>query len=300
MKSDTVDYSAQTERINALPPLRATVESADLIAKKKLGQNFLFDLNLTDRIARSAGDLSNSTVLEIGPGPGGLTRALLTNNVKKLIVVEYDWRAIPLQQTLQDIVQDRMHIEQADALKLDDAELVAKAGGELPIKIVANLPYNIGTEMLFKWLDNIEIIDTMTLMFQKEVADRIAAKPNTKSYGILSVLSQFYCESAVMFDINPAAFFPPPKVTSAVVHLKKRDKPIADIDYKTLKTVTKTLFQQRRKTLRQSAKNLWPDSETLLTSANIDPQLRPENLSPIDFCVIAQKLVALQQQEQKQ
>ncbi len=288
-------FSLHDEAINTLPSLRNTVDNFGLSTKKSLGQNFLFDLNLTDKIARAAGDLSTATVIEIGPGPGGLTRALLLNHAQKLIVIERDERAIPILKQLRDIVGNRLSINNEDALKIDYTTLVKQAGGTLPYKIVANLPYNIATELLFKWLDHIDDIDSMTLMFQKEVAQRIAAKPGEKLRGVVSVLAQFYCECIVVFDVNPNAFFPPPKVISSVIHIRKKTTPSSiEISFSQLKHVTKTLFQQRRKTLRRSAKNLWPDSEKLLEMAAIDPQERPENLSVEDFCTIAKHLAELQ------
>lgn len=266
-----------------LPSLRETVERYEITARKNLGQNFLFDLNITNRIARCAGDLSDCTILEIGSGPGGLTRSLLDNGAKKIIAVERDSRCVNALNEIKNIVGDRLVIIEDDALKINERELL---GGE-KAKIVANLPYNIATELLFKWLDNIDLFQSLTLMFQKEVAERINGQVRSKAYGRLSIISQWLCTIRHEFDLSPQAFFPPPKVTSSVITLTPREKPLAQADKETLKMVCKATFGQRRKMLSSSLKQLTDNPKAVLAIAGIDPKCRPEELNIIQFCAIA-------------
>ena len=258
--------------------LRSVIDRHDLQPQKKLGQNFLLDQNITDKIARYAGNIEGQDVLEIGPGPGGLTRSILKNNPKHLYAVEKDPRCIA---ALQEIDDPRLSIIEADALKFDVTTLPAN------IKIIANLPYNIGTELLMQWLDKLPHIQDLTIMLQKEVADRITGKPSSKEYGRLSVFCQWLCDINIAFHLPPEVFFPPPKVTSSVIHLKPLTTPRFPADAKTLQHVVKTAFNQRRKMLRGSLKTLSPDIEGLLTSAGIRPDARPEDISIEAFCRLA-------------
>lgn len=273
--------------VDALPPLRDVIRRAELDARKSLGQNFLLDLNLTGRIARSAAPLDD-VVIEIGPGPGGLTRALLLAGAKQVIAIEKDPRAIQALQPLVDAAEGRLVIKAEDALNINIQELLP-AGGKC--HIVANLPYNIATTLLLGWLGQIDHIASMTLMFQREVGQRITATPGTSAFGRLSVISQWLCETRMLFDIPPQAFVPPPKVTSTVVQLRPRPKPLAPADKDLLEEVTRVLFGQRRKMLRASAKAI--GGITLLEKAGIDGQVRPEILGVEDFCALAEALKML-------
>ena len=256
--------------VDGLPPLREIIERHGLQAKKALGQNFLLDLNLTGKIARAAGDLAQATVIEVGPGPGGLTRALLFNGARRVVAVERDERCLAALAEISDHYPGRLEVISGDALKTDFAAL---AHGET-VKIVANLPYNIGTELLVRWL-TVEpwppFYASMTLMFQREVAERIVASPGSHAYGRLGVLAGWRTQAAIAFDVPPQAFTPPPKVTSSVVHLVPRTTPLP-ADVKRLSRVTEAAFGQRRKMLRQSVKSL--GGEALLAKAGIDPTRR--------------------------
>ena len=268
--------------IDGLPPLREVIERHGLQAKKALGQNFLFDLNLTGKIARTAGDLSNATVIEVGPGPGGLTRALLSNGARHVIAIERDERCLAALAEVSDHYPGRLEIVSGDALKTDFAAL-AREGADRPVKIIANLPYNIGTELLVRWLTVGEwppFYASMTLMFQREVAQRIVAAPGSDAYGRLGVLAGWRTQARIAFDVPPQAFTPPPKVTSSVVHLEPRATPLPT-DVKKLGRVTEAAFGQRRKMLRQSVKSL--GGEALLERAGIDPTRRAETLSVEEF-----------------
>jgi 16S rRNA (adenine1518-N6/adenine1519-N6)-dimethyltransferase len=265
--------------IDGLPPLREVIERHGLQAKKALGQNFLLDLNLTSKIARTAGDLGNTTVIEVGPGPGGLTRALLLNGARRVVAIERDERCLAALREVSDHYPGRLEIIADDALKTDFAAL---AGGG-PAKIVANLPYNIGTELLIRWLTVAgwpPFYTSMTLMFQREVAERIVASPGSDAYGRLGVLAGWRTEARIAFDVPPQAFTPAPKVTSSVVHLAPRPSPLP-ADVKKLGRVTEAAFGQRRKMLRQSVKSL--GGEALLIRAGIDPTRRAETLSVEEF-----------------
>ncbi|ESX92425.1 16S rRNA (adenine(1518)-N(6)/adenine(1519)-N(6))-dimethyltransferase RsmA [Mesorhizobium sp. LNJC405B00] len=270
--------------IDGLPPLREVIERHGLQAKKALGQNFLLDLNLTGKIARVAGDLSDSTVIEVGPGPGGLTRALLSAGARRVVAIERDERCLAALAEVSNHYSGRLEVISGDALKTDFATLAKAASqGGGPVRIAANLPYNIGTELLIRWLtvaDWPPFYQSMTLMFQREVAERIVAGAGSDAYGRLGVLAGWRTEARIAFDVPPQAFTPPPKVTSSVVHLVPRASPLST-DVKKLGRVTEAAFGQRRKMLRQSVKSL--GGEALLTRAGIDPTRRAETLSVEEF-----------------
>jgi 16S rRNA (adenine1518-N6/adenine1519-N6)-dimethyltransferase len=269
--------------IDGLPPLRDVIERHGLQAKKSLGQNFLLDLNLTGKIARAAGDLSQATVIEVGPGPGGLTRALLMHGARRVIAVERDERCLGALAEISAHYPDRLEIIPGDALQTDFAALADTD----PVRIVANLPYNIGTELLVRWLTVPTwppFYASMTLMFQREVAERIVAKPGSDPYGRLGVLAGWRTEARIVFDVPPQAFTPPPKVTSSVVHLTPRETPLP-ADVKKLGRVTEAAFGQRRKMLRQSLKSL--GGERLLEAVGIDGTRRAETLSVAEFVSLA-------------
>jgi len=267
-----------------LPPLREVIAQHGLTARKSLGQHFLFDLNLTGRIARAAGDLSAGTVIEIGPGPGGLTRALLAAGAGRVIAIERDDRAIAIQHEIAAAYPGRLEIVAGDALDIDVSEL-----GETPRRIVANLPYNISTPLLLAWLARIDRFASLTLMFQKEVVDRLAAAPRSHDYGRLSVITQWLCEVRPLFNVDRRAFTPPPAVTSTVVLLLPRAQKLAPARFATLERVTAAAFGQRRKMLRSSLKSLG-DSEHLLAVTGIDPTARAEELTVEQFCALATAL----------
>jgi 16S rRNA (adenine1518-N6/adenine1519-N6)-dimethyltransferase len=269
-----------------LPPLREVIAAHGLTAKKSLGQNFLFDLNLTRRIARAAGPLEDTTIYEIGPGPGGLTRALLAEGAGRVVAVERDERCLPALAEIAAAYPGRLEIIEADALALDEAKLF----GGRPIRIAANLPYNVGTALLVRWLTQENwppFWQSLTLMFQREVAERIVAKPDSDAYGRLSVLAQWRTRGKILFDVSPRAFTPPPKITSAIVRIEPLAEPVAQCELRDLEKVTEAAFGQRRKMLRQSLKQIAPDAETLLTAAGIDPTRRAETLSIAEFAALA-------------
>jgi 16S rRNA (adenine1518-N6/adenine1519-N6)-dimethyltransferase len=274
---------------DGLPPLRDVIRMHDLAAKKSLGQNFILDLNLTRRIARLAAPLENTTVLEIGPGPGGLTRALLLEGTRRVIAVERDARCLAALAEISTAYPDRLTVHAGDALATDWRALTADAGGD--VAIVANLPYNIATLLLIGWLETEPWPpwwNRMALMFQKEVAERIVAEPGSKAYGRLAVIAQWRAKVRIALTLPPAAFTPPPKVSSAVVIFEPRAKPEPACSVKTLGRVTQSAFGQRRKMLRQSLKTLTPLPELLLREAGISPELRAEQLSVEDFARLAQ------------
>ncbi|WP_057465380.1 16S rRNA (adenine(1518)-N(6)/adenine(1519)-N(6))-dimethyltransferase RsmA [Pseudovibrio sp. POLY-S9] len=271
-------------QIDDLPPLREVIAEHGLDARKSLGQNFLLDLNLTSRIARSAGDLSNCTVVEVGPGPGGLTRALLAAGAKKVVAIEKDTRCLPVLSQISERYNGKLEVIEGDALKYNPAEL---ADG--PIKIIANLPYNVGTQLLLGWLTTDEwppFWDSLTLMFQKEVGQRIVAETGNKAYGRLGVLANWRCHTDILFDLNPKAFTPPPKVTSAVVQLHPRERPL-ECPLKALERVTAHAFGQRRKMLRASLKGLKPDAEDRIEAAGLKPTARAEEIDVAGFIALA-------------
>lgn len=275
--------------IDDLPPLRDIVGRFGLAAKKSLGQNFLFDLNLTMRIARAAGDLSAITVVEIGPGPGGLTRALLAAGARRVVAIERDDRCLPALQMIAERYPGRLHIVSGDALEVDVPALL-----DGPAAIIANLPYNVATALLVAWLSVAAWppwYKSLTLMFQREVADRLVAEPGSHAYGRLSVLTQWRCTVERLFDIAPSAFVPPPKVTSTVVHLVPRAEPLA-CDRRSLEQATAAAFGQRRKMLRSSLKSLGGSPELLLNDLSIDPTRRAETLTVPEFVAIANRIAS--------
>ncbi|MCA8869013.1 MAG: 16S rRNA (adenine(1518)-N(6)/adenine(1519)-N(6))-dimethyltransferase RsmA [Rhodobacteraceae bacterium] len=274
--------------IDSLPPLSQVIARHQIAAKKSLGQNFLLDLNLTSRIARQAGDLRACDVLEIGPGPGGLTRALLAEGARRVLAVEKDQRCLAALSEIAAHYPGRLEVLNQDALKLDVAAYLTP-----PVKVVANLPYNIGTELLIRWLTPADwppFWDSLTLMFQKEVAERIVAIPGSKAYGRLSILTQWRAKARIVMEVPPQAFTPPPKVTSAVVHVVARERMLFDADEATLTRVVAAAFGQRRKMLRSSLKTLAPDIESVLMTAGIPPTERAENVSIEGFCALARAL----------
>lgn len=276
---------AEPRHLAELPPLREVIATFGLGARKSLGQHFLLDLNLTDRIARAAqegDDFSTGTVIEIGPGPGGLTRSLLAAGAGRVIAVERDRRCIEALADLSDAADGRLEIVEADALEIDMTAL-----GTAPRRIVANLPYNIATALLIRWLSTAEAFDSMTLMFQREVADRITAAPAEKAYGRLSVLSNWRCETRFLFGVPARAFTPPPKIDSAVVALTPYQTPPEPAWQKDLEAVTAAAFGQRRKMLRGALKQLGVEPEALLAEAEITPTRRAEELSISDFARLA-------------
>lgn len=266
------------------------IKKYDLLANKSLGQNFILDKNFTDKIARSAGDLSNHQVLEIGPGPGSLTRSILDCGAKKLSVIEMDKRFISALNELKEYYGDRLEIIQGDALKTDEIKLLL--ANNLPssqFKIIANLPYNIGTVLIFKWLKNVDNIASMHLMLQKEVVERITAKPGDNHYGRLAVMVNFLCHTKMLFTVSRSVFTPPPKVTSAIVEIIPRAKPLADVEFAKLERVVAAAFNQRRKMLKSSLKTIFGNPEIILQEVGINPELRPENLTIEEFCKLAAK-----------
>lgn len=276
---------------DGLPPLREVIAAHGLSANKALGQNFLFDLNLTGKIARRAGDLAACDVLEIGPGPGGLTRALLMEGARKVVVVERDARCLPILDEISGAYPGKLQVLHGDALKLDPAAHLTP-----PVRIVANLPYNVGTELLVGWLTPPSWPPfwlSLTLMFQKEVAERITAPPGSRAYGRLSLLAQWRCDAKIVFEIPPQAFTPPPKVTSAVVHLTALPAPRFPADAAILQEVIARAFNQRRKMLRASLKGTVPNMEQELVAIGLNPQERAEQLTLEQFCTLARHVQAL-------
>ncbi|EKS28517.1 16S rRNA (adenine(1518)-N(6)/adenine(1519)-N(6))-dimethyltransferase RsmA [Afipia felis] len=280
-------------QIDDLPPLREVIRKYDLAPRKSLGQNFLFDLNLTARIARAAGPLDDATVIEIGPGPGGLTRALLATGAKRVIAVERDDRAIPALEEIAQHYPSRLEIVHDDAIDFDPTAVL---NGERA-KIVANLPYNIATLLLTGWLTTEPWppwFDMMVLMFQREVAERIVAQEDDDAYGRLGVLANWRAETKILFDIAPGAFVPPPKVTSSVVRLVPRQAP-APCPRRALEQVAAAAFNQRRKMLRQSLKPLGVDPALLTEAAGVDPTRRAETVPISGFVAMANRLSELKQ-----
>jgi 16S rRNA (adenine1518-N6/adenine1519-N6)-dimethyltransferase len=275
---------------DGLPPLREVIATHGLSARKSLGQNFLLDLNLTRKIARCAGSLADCDVLEIGPGPGGLTRALLTEGARKVVAIERDPRCLAALAEIARANPARLEVIEGDALALDPTPLLTA-----PVRIVANLPYNVGTELLARWLsppDWPPFWTSLTLMFQKEVAERIVARPGSKVYGRLSILAQWRCEARIVLEVPARAFTPPPKVTSAVVQIARLDQPRFPAEPQTLNRVVAAAFNQRRKMLRSSLRALHPDIETLLQTSGIPPTERAEQVSIESFCRLSRTLDA--------
>ncbi|MEI4194708.1 16S rRNA (adenine(1518)-N(6)/adenine(1519)-N(6))-dimethyltransferase RsmA [Roseovarius sp. E0-M6] len=271
--------------IDALPPLRQVITDHGLSARKSLGQNFLLDLNLTAKIARQAGDLRGADVLEIGPGPGGLTRGLLAEGARRVLAIEKDARCLPALEEIAAAYPGRLEIMNADALELDPLTYLAP-----PIHIVANLPYNVGTELLVRWLTPDRwppFWDSLTLMFQREVAERIVAAPGSKAYGRLALLAQWRAEARIVMSLPPEAFTPPPKVSSAVVHLTALPEPRFPAKPKVLERVVAQAFNQRRKMMRAALRGLAPDIEDRLKAAGIAPTQRAETVTLEQFCALA-------------
>jgi 16S rRNA (adenine1518-N6/adenine1519-N6)-dimethyltransferase len=279
-----------------LPPLREVIAAHGLSAKKSLGQNFLFDLNLTRRIARSAGPLDGATIYEVGPGPGGLTRALLSEGATRVIAVERDQRCLDALAEIGRAWPGRLEVVAGDALEIDERELFQRLNVAGPVRIAANLPYNVGTALLVKWMSAGEwppFWQSLTLMFQREVADRIVSHPGSKDYGRLSVLVQWRAKARILFDVDPRAFTPQPKIKSSIVRIEPLAEPVAPANLVDLEAVTTAAFGQRRKMLRQSLRQLSTNAESLLQSAQLDPAERPERLSVADFARLARCFQAM-------
>ncbi len=278
-------------QIDDLPPLRDVVRTHGLMAKKSLGQNFLFDLNLTSRIARSAGPLEDATVIEVGPGPGGLTRAILAAGAKRLIAIERDSRCLPALAEISARYPGRLEVIEADALEFDPRPLV----GDGLVRIISNLPYNVGTALLTGWLTTEKWPpwwSSLTLMFQREVAERIVAdESDPKDYGRLGVLCGWRTEARILFDVPPSAFVPPPKITSSIVHLTPRENPLP-CRIGALEAVTRAAFGQRRKMLRQSLKSITPDPSAVIAAAGLEETIRAENVPVEGYVALANALDA--------
>jgi 16S rRNA (adenine1518-N6/adenine1519-N6)-dimethyltransferase len=275
---------------DGLPPLREVIAAHGLGARKALGQNFLMDLNLTAKIARSAGDLRAADVLEVGPGPGGLTRGLLMEGARHVVAIERDARCLPALAEIAAAYPGRLTVLEGDALQLDPLPHLSP-----PVRVVSNLPYNVGTELLVRWLTPAAwppFWQTLTLMFQREVAERIVAPPGGRAYGRLSILAQWRAEARILFDVPARAFTPPPRVTSAVVQLRALERPRYPADAATLSRVVALAFGQRRKMLRASLRGLAPDVGALLAEAGIAPTDRAEQVPLEAFCRLS-RLVAL-------
>jgi 16S rRNA (adenine1518-N6/adenine1519-N6)-dimethyltransferase len=276
--------------IDGLPPLREVIAQHGLTAKKQLGQNFLLDLNLTAKIARLAGDISQCDVLEVGPGPGGLTRGLLAEGARRVLAVEKDPRCLPALAEIETAYPGRLEVLNADALEIDPLQHLHR-----PIRIIANLPYNVGTELLVRWLTPAvwpPVWQSLTLMFQKEVAERIVAQPGSKAYGRLAILAQWRCDARIVLSLPPEAFTPAPKVHSAVVHLVALPEPRFAADPTVLSRVVAAGFNQRRKMLRASLRGVAKDIEVHLRAAGIEPTARAEEISVERFCALARHIAA--------
>ncbi|UWQ98144.1 16S rRNA (adenine(1518)-N(6)/adenine(1519)-N(6))-dimethyltransferase RsmA [Rhodobacteraceae bacterium S2214] len=276
--------------IDNLPPLREVIDTHGIAAKKSLGQNFLLDLNLTAKIARMAGDLSGADVLEVGPGPGGLTRGLLAEGARRVLAIEKDERCMSALAEISAAYPGQLEVINGDALEVNPLTHLTP-----PIKVAANLPYNVGTELLVRWLTPPEwppFWESLTLMFQREVAQRIVAQPGTKAYGRLALLAQWRAEPRIVLDLPPEAFSPPPKVSSAVVHLTALPAPRFEADPAVLNRVVAAGFNQRRKMLRSALKVLGPDIEDHLIAAGIKPTERAEQVSLEEFCALARSVAS--------
>ncbi|HYM18855.1 MAG TPA: 16S rRNA (adenine(1518)-N(6)/adenine(1519)-N(6))-dimethyltransferase RsmA [Micropepsaceae bacterium] len=273
--------------IDGLPPLREVIAAHGLSARKNLGQNFILDLNLTRRIAREA-KIAGKDVYEVGPGPGGLTRALIAEGARRVLAVERDERCLPVLGEIA-AVSGRLEVVAADALEVDERAVLAGHDMPPPVSVVANLPFNVGTNLLIKWLTSSwpPWWADLTLMFQREVADRVCAKAGDEAYGRLSVLAQWRATAKILFDISPRAFVPPPNVTAAVLRIEPLATPRCDAELRMLEAVTAAAFGQRRKMLRGSLKRLTPKSDELLERAGIKGTARPEELDLAQFCALA-------------
>jgi 16S rRNA (adenine1518-N6/adenine1519-N6)-dimethyltransferase len=276
--------------IDDLPPLRDVIRAHELSAKKSFGQNFLLDLNLTARIARAAGDLAGCDVFEVGPGPGGLTRGLLAMGARRVLAVEKDARCLPALAEIAAAYPDRLTVIEGDALAVDALTHLTP-----PIKIVANLPYNVGTELLIRWMTPAQwppVWDSLTLMFQREVAERIVARPGSKAYGRLALMVQWRADAKIVLSLPPEAFTPPPKVSSAVVHITALPAPRYPADARVLERVVAAAFGQRRKMLRAALKGVHPEIEAMLVRAGIAPTARAEEVGLEAFCRLAREVTA--------
>ena len=272
-----------------LSPLKDVISRHQLRAKKSLGQNFLLDLNLTSKIARYAGNLDQFDILEIGPGPGGLTRSLLHEGARKVVAIEKDNRCIEALEEIQATFPGRLKLLQGDALSTNASEHLAD-----PVRIIANLPYNIGTELLVRWLTSKtwpSFWQSMTLMFQKEVANRIVASPGSKAYGRLSVMSQWRCDTKIAFNVPATAFTPPPKVESALVHFEALKEPKFPAEVEVLEFVVSKAFNQRRKMLRGALKGYFQNVEEGLLSIGVLPTKRAEDITVQEYCAMSQILI---------
>jgi len=271
--------------LDDLPPLSRVIAAHGLAPRKSLGQNFLLDLNLTAKIARQAGNLAACDVLEVGPGPGGLTRGLLMEGARHVLAVEKDPRCLPALQQIAEAVPGRLTVIEGDALAIDPLAHLTP-----PIRVVANLPYNVGTELLVRWLSPAgwpPFWESLTLMFQREVAERIVARPGSKAYGRLAILAQWRCDAQIIMHLPPGAFTPPPKVSSAVVHLAALPSPRYEADARILEALVARAFNQRRKMLRAALKGAAPDMEDRLLAAGIAPTDRAETVDLERFCALA-------------
>ncbi|WP_299404417.1 16S rRNA (adenine(1518)-N(6)/adenine(1519)-N(6))-dimethyltransferase RsmA [uncultured Roseobacter sp.] len=276
--------------IDTLPPLRDVIRAHDLQARKSMGQNFLLDLNLTAKIARQAGDLTGCDVLEIGPGPGGLTRGLLSEGARHVLAIEKDARCLPALAEIAAVYPGRLKVLEGDALEIDPLSHLSP-----PIRVAANLPYNVGTELLVRWLtpkDWPPFWQSLTLMFQREVAERIVAQPGSKTYGRLAILAQWRAEARIVLQLPPEAFTPPPKVSSSVVHLDALPTPRYPADAAVLSRVVAAAFNQRRKMLRAALKGIAPDIEDRLQAAGLKPTDRAEQIPLEGFCALARVIAA--------
>ncbi|HBN22403.1 MAG TPA: 16S rRNA (adenine(1518)-N(6)/adenine(1519)-N(6))-dimethyltransferase [Holosporales bacterium] len=270
--------------LHDLPSISEIIASFDLAAKKSLGQNFILDLNITEKIARQGLPYrDDETLVEVGPGPGALTRGILLNGAQELIALEKDQRCLLALESLQVASKGRLRVQEADALQINFSEISLK-----PLKIIANLPYNISTQLLIKWIEGVAHISGLVLMFQKEVALRLVASPRSKAYGRLSILTQLRFQTHIAFDLPPSAFKPAPKVTSSIVVFKPRaSHPTGDL-WEAIKTVTQSAFAQRRKMLRKTLQSLFSEPEATLAALNLSPTARAEELSPDDFIALSQ------------
>jgi 16S rRNA (adenine1518-N6/adenine1519-N6)-dimethyltransferase len=263
------------------------IKKYGLDAKKSLGQNFILDKNVTDKIVRAAGDLNDFEVLEVGPGPGSLSRSILDAGAEKLVAVEKDQRCLEALNELKNFYGEHFQIIEDDALEIDETKIL---NSKKKFKIIANLPYNIGTVLIFKWLKIAPKIASMHLMLQKEVVERITAKPNDNHYGRLAVMVNFLCHTKLIFTVSRTVFTPPPKVTSAIVEIIPREKPLSDVDFKKLERVVAAAFNQRRKMIKSGLKSIFENPEAVLSEVGIRADLRPENLTIEEFCKLAARL----------
>jgi len=281
---------------DGLPPLRDVIAAHGLGAKKSLGQNFLLDFNLTRKIARAAGPLDGTTIYEVGPGPGGLTRALLAEGAKKIFAIERDRRCLPALEEIALAYPGRLEIHAADALSLDERNMLRERSISAPIRVAANLPYNVATALLVKWLTALAwppFWESLALMFQREVARRLVAAPGSSDYGRLSVLTQWRSEPHILFDVDRRAFTPSPRVTSSLVRIEPCAAPLSPARLGDLERVTAACFGQRRKMLRHSLRTLVPDADGLIRAAGTNPEARPQDLSVEEFAALARAFRAM-------